>query len=511
MLRLMNRDIFLFHAPAGLFTPEQRREGFEQLIEDAIRDQGQGLVSTLVSETNAVILIDETAVAILGPADVNVLKGETLDSLAMNFAQRLQVAVREAKELSDHRQIAKSIIAVIAGSVLLIGVIGFWFWRRAAMEDWLMRLGVKATSGVKSGTIKTLSRQNLVSSVRSLVGALMWLTILLCGYVWLEFVLRTFPATRPVGERLGIEVLHALAEMGHGIMGSLPDIGVIVVIWFGARFISAAVRRFFYAAERGHFRSQFFDSATAPMTSRLVTVLVWTAALIVAFPYIPGSDTEAFKGVSVLAGLMVSLGSAGIVGQVIAGLVAVYTRCARPGDYVRIGETEGTIEKIGLFNTTIRTPKNEQAHLPNQLLTSQRTLNYTKRAETEVLWLYTEVTIGYDSPWRQVHAMLGEAARRTAGLATEPKPFILQTALEDFYTRYQLNAGLAKPETRISVLSALHANIQDVFNEYGVQIMSPNYRSDPPQKVVVPKDRWYTPPAQPDSDAAAPPPSPDKN
>ena len=176
--------------------------------------------------------------------------------------------------------------------------------------------------------------------------------------------------------------------------------------------------------------------------------------------------------------------------------IAVYTRAARPGDYVRIGESEGTIEKIGLFNTTIRTPKSEQAHLPNTLLTSTRTLNYSKRAEADTLWLYTEVTIGYDAPWRQVHAMLAEAANRTTGLSKDPAPFVMQMGLEDFYPRYQLNAAIEDPATRLQVLSDLHANIQDVFNEHEVQIMSPNYRGDPPAKIYVPKERWFTPPAR---------------
>ncbi|NJM54943.1 MAG: mechanosensitive ion channel [Verrucomicrobiae bacterium] len=509
LLRLMNRDIFRFEAASGLFSPEQRREGFLRLIEDALDDDGPGRVSTLVNETNALVLIDGKAVTILIPADARPMLNETLESVAEGFAGRLQVAVLEAKELNDHQRLARSVISVLATTAVLVMVILFWVRKREAIEDRLMRFGVKATNEVKSSTVKTLSRQNLVGTIRAVVGALMWLTILLSGYLWLEFALVAFPATRPVGERLGREVIEALFGLAHALVRSLPDIGVLLVIWFMARFISAAVRRFFYAAARGHFRSQMFDSATAPMTGRLMVVLVWVAAAIVAFPYIPGSDTDAFKGVSVLAGLMVSLGSGSIVGQVVAGLVAVYTRVARPGDYVRIGGTEGTVERIGLFNTTIRTVWNEQVYLPNQKVATEDTLNYTRRAAELPLWLYTEVTIGYDTPWRQVHAMLAEAARRTPGLIREPAPFTLQTGLEDYYPRYRLNVVIEKPEMRIPVMSALHAHIQDVFNEHGVQIMSPSFRSNPPEKVWVPKDRWYAAPAtreEPRADWPSPPP-----
>lgn len=111
--------------------------------------------------------------------------------------------------------------------------------------------------------------------------------------------------------------------------------------------------------------------------------------------------------------------------------------------------------------------------------------------------LHTTVMIGHDTPWRQVHAMLIEAARRTDGLLNETKPFVLQTALCDFYVEYEINARPADPTSRPGVLGALHANIQDVFNEYGVQIMSPHYRGDPEQEKLVPPGNWYAPPAKP--------------
>ena len=202
-----------------------------------------GQVATQLSETNAIILIDEMVVAILTPEDVKSIKGESLGSLANGFASRLQLAVTEARELGDHRQLARSGLAVGGATALLVLVIMFWVRKRADLEDWLIRAGVKATSEVKSGTIKTLSRQNLVGTVRALVGVLMWTTIVVGGFLWLEFTLKAFPITRPVGEQLGREVIGALLGMGHSLIRSLPDTGVLVVIWLLARFVSASVRR----------------------------------------------------------------------------------------------------------------------------------------------------------------------------------------------------------------------------------------------------------------------------
>jgi small-conductance mechanosensitive channel len=222
-------------------------------------------------------------------------------------------------------------------------------------------------------------------------------------------------------------------------------------------------------------------------------------ALAMAYPYIPGSGTEAFKGVSVLLGLMLSIGASGIVGQAASGLILMYTRTYRPGEYVRIGDNEGTVVEMGMFTTRIRTGLGEELTLPNSLALSAVSKNYSRTVKGVGFVLDTTVTIGYDAPWRQVHAMLIEAAHRTSGVLSDPTPRVFQTALSDFYVEYRLvcQAVPSEPSPRAQVLSALHANVQDVFNEYGVQIMSPHYLGDPADPKVVPKARWHEAPAKP--------------
>lgn len=197
---------------------------------------------------------------------------------------------------------------------------------------------------------------------------------------------------------------------------------------------------------------------------------------------------------------MISLGATSVVGQAAAGLILTYTRTLRAGEFVRVGDYEGTVTEVGIFTTTIRTGLGEVLTLPNSMITGTVTKNYSRIVEGPGYVVDTVVTIGYDTPWRQVEAMLLEAARRTDGVLAKPEPQVFQTALSDFYPEYRLVAQAipSLPRPRALLLSLLHANIQDVFNEYGVQIMSPHYLGDPLQAKWVPREQWYADPAKPE-------------
>jgi small-conductance mechanosensitive channel len=215
-----------------------------------------------------------------------------------------------------------------------------------------------------------------------------------------------------------------------------------------------------------------------------------------AYPYLPGSGTEAFKGVSVVLGVMISLGSTTIVGQVSSGFMLLYARVFKVGDFVRIGDVEGTVEAQGVFTTKIRTPWNDEMAIPNTVVSSSTLRNYSRSKSPDGPLLATRVTIGYDAAWRQVEALLLLAADRTEGLKKSPPPFVRHWSLQDFYVEYELNAHIERPVERIAVLTALHAHIQDTFNEHGVQIMSPHYLGDPESAKTVPPAKWYPAPAR---------------
>jgi small-conductance mechanosensitive channel len=236
-----------------------------------------------------------------------------------------------------------------------------------------------------------------------------------------------------------------------------------------------------------------------------MTGLVWIFAAVVAYPYIPGSDTDAFKGVSVFLGAMVTLGSSGLVNHIMSGLMITYSRALRVGDFVRIGDVEGTVIHLGVLSVKVRTPPNEEVTIPNAVVVAQTTIDYSRPGETAGVFIPTSVTIGYDAPWRQVHSLLLMAAERTDGVRREPKPYVLQAGLEDFYVKYTLFVCLQRQKERPFVLDRLHAHIQDLFNEYGVQIMSPNYVIDPAAPKVVAKSQWHAAPAPPETAPTAEP------
>jgi small-conductance mechanosensitive channel len=216
--------------------------------------------------------------------------------------------------------------------------------------------------------------------------------------------------------------------------------------------------------------------------------------VVVAYPFIPGSDSLAFKGVTVFVGILLSLGSSSFIANLLAGLSMTYRGAFRVGDRIRVGETEGTVEELKVMITRVRTPKNEIVVIPNSNIMNTDVINYSQLAKTEGLLLHSKVGIGYDAPWRQVEAMLIEAAGRTTGVDKEREPFVLQTSLSDFAVQYQINAYCKEVRNLPHIYSELHANIQDVFNENGVQIMSPAYVADPETPKLVPPERWRTDP-----------------
>ena len=247
--------------------------------------------------------------------------------------------------------------------------------------------------------------------------------------------------------------------------------------------------------ERGGVELSGFEPEWAMPTYKIVRLAIAALGLVVAYPYIPGSDSAAFKGVSLFAGVVFSLGSSSAIANIIAGYMMTYRRAFRVGDRVRIGDATGDVTAIRLQVTHLRTPKNEEVLIPNSQIINGHVINYSTLARESGLLLHTTVGIGYETPWRQVEAMLLEAAGRTAGLAAAPEPFVLQTALGDFAITYEINVGCNEPARMAQLYTALHRNILDVFNEYGVAIMTPAYVADPPDAKLVPKAKWFQPPA----------------
>ena len=497
-LTVFNRHVATFRVPVLGVSPEDRVERARNRIEDLLERPGSHVVAAKASPVGQVVTIDGSMAFVLVPEDTDTLQGDDFEATVARSVRAVQTIVDETRESRDLRSLGRGLLLALVATLILVFLIwGMRRIRRAAVQ----RLGglAEAHAGrLKLGGTELVNRERLLSLVQWLVNVVSWVITLLLVYEWLGFVLGRFPYTRPWGEGLIAFLSGMVTKVLSAVVAAIPGLILAGVIFIGARFVIQMLRTVFDRVGRGDLTFRWLDSETVEPTRRIVNVVVWLFALAMAYPYLPGAETEAFKGLSVLVGLMVSLGASSMIGQGASGLILMYTRTLRVGEYVRINDHEGTVVEAGLFVTRIRTGLGEELTISNSLVVGAVTKNYSRAVQGPGFVLDTVVTIGYDAPWRQVEAMLLEAARRTEGVVQDPPSRVHQTALSDFYVEYRL-VTYALPKRvvpRALVLSALHANIQDVFNEYGVQIMSPHYLGDPAHAKVVAKGDWYPAPAR---------------
>jgi small-conductance mechanosensitive channel len=491
-----NRRLIALRAPFGNLTPAERAEAAEHRIARALETmRPDQLTSTWVKTDGAEgVLIRSGADILFGilPADVDG------DRAAVERAGQRVVAdlagIVEAR--AESHRLPKMIRSLAVSALALLVFVALIWAAGRARHDLHRRVDEIAARHAARHDRHGLDLRPIAwGALRLLVDLMRLVVVLGLAYLALSLVLRQFSYTEPWGAALGGYVFDAASKLGDAFVASIPSLATLVLIWLVTRGVVRIVGAWFGAIESGAIESEWMDAPTAGATRRLVVTGIWLFALTVAYPYIPGSETAAFKGVSVFVGLMLSLGSAGALSQIVSGFVVLYSRAIRAGDFVRVGDHEGVVIELGLLSLKLVTRRREEITVPNTVLAGTAVENYTRHAREKGLVVATTVTIGYDAPWRQVHALLQLAASRTPDVQTEPAPFVLQTALSDFYTQYQLNVVIARPTDRPFVLSRLHAEIQDAFNEFGVQIMSPNFEAQPEHKVWVPREQWNAEPA----------------
>lgn len=493
---LHGRTVAVFRAPFLGLSPADRARRTQDAIRELLERGGPGVVTVQREPQGTVVLVDGALALILTPADADPLRGETLDAATGRAVERLTRVIEETREARDERRLLRA--AAFAAAATLLYLLVVWLVLRvrrvlqARSAAWL-----EARAQHARVPAALLQPARLQEALRWLLRGLAWLVVLASTYEWLVFVLQQFPRTRAVGEQLGAFVYDVGRRIAGGIVGALPDLAVALVIFLLARGVIVLLRPMFDRAERGEVHFGWLDRDLARPTRRIVSLGIWLFAIVMAYPYLPGSQTEAFKGMSVLLGVMITLGGSNLVGQAASGLILIYSRTLRVGEYVRINEHEGTVVEMGSFTTRIRTGRGEEVTLPNALVMNNVTSNFSRAVKGQGYIVDTVVTIGYDTPWRQVEAMLLEAARRTPGVLADPAPRVLQQALSDFYVEYRLvcQAVPETPRARAEVLHVLHANVQDAFNEQGVQIMSPHYLGDPPEAKLVPPGTPFGGPA----------------
>lgn len=488
-VKFFNRDIMTLRSTLLGRPPELRARTAEANIEQVVQRPGTPAVAFEDIPQGLLVLLGGQLVAMFTPADLDALNHQTMAQARAEIARNLTQAVQAAERDRAPRQLLNGVLmSLLATGVAALAMLVL-LWLRREIESRFQRW-----IEIRVQTLRQESTRHVVTSLRSFVNwfkrLVLWLVALLVLEEWLRFVLGQFGFTQPWSERMTGWIVDLLSGWGQAIAGAVPGLVAAFVILFLARVLTQTLSMTFRAVQSGRFQLFGIDDQLAEPTRKLLVAVIWLFAVAMAYPYLPGAQTDAFKGLSVLVGLMISLGASSIVGQAAGGFTLLYARTMTAGDLVRIGEVDGVVLQIGLFTTRLRNLMGVEISIPNNVVLGGQLHNYSRNPDGPGLWLETGVTIGYDSPWRQVHRLLLDAAAKTAKIQTTPAPYVLQTALSDFYVEYKLRARILEPVLRPFVLTELHANIQDAFNEAGVQIMSPNYEADPEQPKMVERAHW---------------------
>lgn len=401
--------------------------------------------------------------------------GRTRRQLAADHAVQIRGAL--AAEFRDRgaASLLRGALVALLATVVLVALLAGLRWVYTHARRRLASVALKWRRTQPLAQLPLLSASMLVTASRAIVSAVTVVVALAVVYAYLEFVLGLFPWTRGFADRMYGAAIAAVDNVLGAVAGYLPNVFNIAVIVLVAHLVIRMLRAFFRHVGEGRIRFESFYPEWAEPTFAILRFLLIAIAFVMVFPYLPASGSEGFRGVSVFIGLLVSLGAASAIANIIAGIVITYMRPFRPGDRVKIADAVGDILDKDLFVVRLRTIKNVDITIPNALVLANHIINYSSSAEGDGLILHAGVTIGYDAPWQKVHELLVRAAERTGGIEKEPRPFVLQTGLDDFYVKYELNAYTKTPNDMARIYSELHANIQDSFNEGGVEIMSPHY------------------------------------
>ena len=489
-----NREIVVLRATIQGATPEVRAKRIQERLnkledKDLLKpiERTHGELGALKGE---LFSMDGRTLFLLLEDDLDSEAKTSIKEVSDQAEARLNEAFDALKEQRKGPVLLKGILfSALATIVMVILQIGIQRMTRVLLD----RLQKRIQSARDDSRVRWVEHAWLFfQRVAKLGLAFLWISV---AYLWFTFVLDRFPITQPFADKLSGFLTQLISLIGHGAITSLPGILTVLVILFLTKSVNDVVSNIFVNVDLGRSVIPGIHRDTAHATRRIVAIVIWGFGIAVAYPFLPLANSDAFKGLSVMFGFMLTLGSAGIVTQMMSGLVLIYSRALKVGDFVSVGEIMGVVRESGVLSTKIINMRNEEVTIPNALLVGSPIKNFTSAGGEKGALISTTVTIGYDTPWRQVHAMLILAAEKTEGLRNLPKPFVMQKGLQDFYVEYELYAYVDRPLERIQILSALHANIQDEFNTHGVQIMSPHFVLQPKNNLVVPKEGWSPEPS----------------
>lgn len=402
----------------------------------------------------------------------------THQEAAQITADIIQAAIADYREARSTRQLIRGVVLALVSTVALIIFLRGLQQFISRLINGIITLSQQGFLGLHLPRMRLLNSTAMGYLLRSLVRFLQLILTLLAFYVYLPFVLRQFPFTRVVGERLFAEVLVTLGALTRAFAEYLPNVVILFIIGYITTAILGMAKLVIRELGRDDSYPWFYEEWIEP-TTRLATFFIVVFALIMASPYLPGFGSPSFQGISIFVGALFTLGSSTAVANAIAGLILIYTRAFRLGDVIRLNGVMGRVDEKSLFVTRMQTFKQEVITIPNSTLLNSEVTNLSVMSrETEGgLVLYTTITLGYDVPWRKVHEVLVKAAIATEHILPDPSPFVLQTALNDYNVSYELNAHTRTPEKIPQIYDQLHQNIQDFCNEADIEILSPAFTS----------------------------------
>ena len=484
--------LFYLFTKRGGYTPQQRAQMTGTAVEELGKRFNLRPDSVSIDHSDIVSDLMYGNKVLLSLTDQDALwEGVSRDSLAKERRENVVSKLHEMKaEHSIWRMVKRILyfVLVIVGQYLLFRLTNWLFRKVKARILRLKDTKIKPVSIQGYELLDTQKQANLLVFLAS-VGRYILMALQLLFTVPLIFII--FPQTEGLAYRLLGYIWNPIKNIFIGIVDYIPKLFTIIVIWYAVKYLVRLVLYLAREVEAGRLKINGFYPDWAMPTFHIIRFLLYAFMIAMIYPYLPGASSGVFQGISVFVGLIVSLGSSTVIGNIIAGLVITYMRPFKMGDRIKLNDTTGDIIEKTPLVTRIRTPKNEVVTVPNSFIMSSHTVNYSTSAREYGLIIHSEVSIGYDIPWRQVNQILIDAALNTPGVVDDPHPFVLETSLSDWYPVYQINAYIKEADKMAQIYSDLHQNIQDKFNEAGIEIMSPHYMAvRDGNATTMPKDDW---------------------
>ncbi|AGH94520.1 mechanosensitive ion channel family protein [Pseudobdellovibrio exovorus] len=479
-VQLAEVDIACVKQGLGSFSSAERAEKMQERIEKLAQNSSfdEATISIIKLEGAYDLMAQDNIIASFRDGDLELNEGQTHETEVQMVVQQTQQAIRAYRDQHSPETLAWGLLYTAIATVGLLIILTLF--KKAYV---FLYAFVKKNTETYIRSFKFLNNESyLLLNPKSIAEAMVWLIsavrvvlTLIVFYIYVPLIFSFFPLTEKWTPVLFDYILNPLLTIGRVVVNYLPNLFYVVMIGLVTHYVLKVIHFIFREVERGRLQFPEFHREWADPTFKLVRVLVLALAFVMAFPYLPGSGSPAFQGVSVFLGLLVSFGSSSAISNIVSGIVITYMRPFKPGDRVKIADTMGDVIEKSLLVTRIRSIKNVEITIPNSMVLGSHIVNYSASAEQEGLILNATVTIGYEVPWRQVHELLKSAALKTDLVDKNKAPFILQTALNDFNVAYELNAYTTEPNRMIEIYSGLYQNIQDAFNEAGVEILSPQY------------------------------------